>query len=138
MSRSPTRRSRQGQAVLGAVREADGFRTAQDIHAQLRDSGHPVGLTTVYRQLQGLADDGVIDGLQRGDGQTVYRHCDTTQHHHHIVCRRCGSSLAVDAPAIEAWAHAVAHEARYTDITHTVEIFGVCPACSGPSGDGAP
>ena len=116
--------------MLRAVQEADGFRSAQDLHAALRASGHPVGLTTVYRQLQALADDGVIDGLQAADGQTVYRHCDNARHHHHIVCRRCGNSVAVDAPAVEAWARAVARDAHYSDITHTVEIFGLCPACT--------
>jgi Fur family ferric uptake transcriptional regulator len=126
------RSTRQGDAVLKALQMADGFRSAQDIHAELRAGGTAVGLTTVYRHLQLLADEGLIDSLQTGDGQMVYRDCHSRTHHHHIVCRRCGTSVEVDEPAVERWAARAAAGAGFTDVTHTVEIFGVCPACNTP------
>jgi Fur family transcriptional regulator, ferric uptake regulator len=115
--------------VLRALAAAEGFRSAQDIHADLRAVGERVGLTTVYRHLQLLADDGVIDALQTHDGQTVYRDCPSGTHHHHVVCRRCGASVEVDEPTVERWTARAATTAGFTEVTHTVEIFGVCPAC---------
>ncbi|HZT67564.1 MAG TPA: Fur family transcriptional regulator [Acidimicrobiales bacterium] len=130
--RLPT--TRQGAAVLAALRSSGTFRSAQDIHAELRAGGAPVGLATVYRHLQLLAEHGVIDTLQAADGQTVYRHCRSDDHHHHIVCRRCGTSEEIEGPEVERWAESAARRLGYTDITHTVEIFGLCATCSAAGG----
>jgi len=117
--------------VLRVLQGSTSFRSAQDIHAELRAGGESVGLTTVYRHLQLLADEGIIDALQAADGETVYRHCRSDGHHHHIVCRRCGTSAEVEGPEVEQWAEVVAQRLGYSEVTHTVEIFGVCSNCGG-------
>ncbi len=116
--------------MLRALKAADGFRSAQDIHAALRSAGESVGLTTVYRHLQLLADESAIDSLQSADGEVVFRECKSAHHHHHIVCRSCGTSVEIDAPAVETWADEVAEESGFTEISHTVEIFGICRRCA--------
>ena len=124
------RATRQGAAVEAALSSAAGFRSAQDLHAELRRRGDAVGLTTVYRHLTTLADNGTVDVLQTGDGEAVYRLCGSDRHHHHVVCRACGASVEVDDPDVEAWAAQVAARAGYTDISHTLEVFGTCAACA--------
>jgi Fur family ferric uptake transcriptional regulator len=126
-----SRITRQGQAVLGVVVSSENFRSAQDIHAQLRAAGEAVGLTTVYRHLALLTDDGQLDSLQTADGELVYRRCHSSQHHHHVVCRQCGRGTEVELPDLEQWADSTAHALGYTDVTHTVEIFGLCTDCRG-------
>jgi Fur family ferric uptake transcriptional regulator len=126
-NRRPTR---QAEAVLKAVGDKHGFRSAQDIHAALRSSGKDVGLTTVYRHLQALTGDGLVDALQAERGETVYRRCETADHHHHIVCRDCGTTAEVESPEVERWADRVARGAGYSDVTHTVEVFGLCASCT--------
>ena len=113
--------------VLGSV---DGFRSAQDLHDLLRQEGASVGLTTVYRHLQALADAGQIDMLRTDDGEAVYRRCPTASHHHHLVCRVCGRSVEVEGPEVEAWASAIAIEHGFTEVSHTVEVFGTCASCA--------
>lgn len=115
-----------------ALRAADGFRSAQDVFAALRAQGESVGLSTVYRHLQTLADDGDVDVIQTPDGETTYRLCGPvgTAHHHHLVCRYCGRAQEVAGPAIEKWADAVGREHGYTDVDHTVELFGCCADCA--------
>ena len=127
----PGRRTRQGQAVLNVVLGSDNFRSAQDIHAELRAAGETVGLTTVYRHLALLTDEGQLDALQTADGEVVYRRCHSDSHHHHVVCRVCGRGSEVELPDLERWAESTAATLGYTDVTHTVEIFGVCAACRG-------
>ena len=56
------RSTRQGAAVDSLLRDADGFRTAQELYDALRHRGESVGLTTVYRHLKVLADDGWVVG----------------------------------------------------------------------------
>ena len=55
---APRRATRQGRAIVAALRASPSFRSAQEIHAELRAGGQQIGLTTVYRHLQRLADDG--------------------------------------------------------------------------------
>lgn len=126
------RATRQGAAVDAALRDADGFRTAQDLHGELRRRGETVGLTTVYRHLKSLADAGEIDVVLRPDGEAQYRLCRpvdaaAAEHHHHLVCRVCGKSVEVEGPEVEAWASRIAAAAGYTQVTHTLEVFGLCP-----------
>jgi Fur family transcriptional regulator, ferric uptake regulator len=125
----PSRRTRQGDAVLDVVVSSDNFRSAQDIHAELRAAGQTVGLTTVYRHLALLTDEGRLDALQTADGELVYRRCHSEQHHHHVVCRVCGRGSEVELPDLERWAESTAADLGYSDVTHTVEIFGVCADC---------
>jgi Fur family ferric uptake transcriptional regulator len=106
------------------------FRSAQDIHAELRRRGERIGLTTVYRHLQVLSEDGAVDTLRDEAGETLYRRCETSAHHHHVTCRSCGRSVEVEGRTIERWADRVAAEAGFTDVDHTLEIFGVCADCA--------
>jgi Fur family ferric uptake transcriptional regulator len=121
------RSTRQRTAVARALAEADGFRSAQELHAALRDE---VGLTTVYRTLSAMADSGEVDVLRTDDGEAAYRRCATDEHHHHLVCRSCGATVEVAGPAVERWAETVASEHGFTAVSHTVEVFGTCRACS--------
>ncbi|QLQ15997.1 MAG: transcriptional repressor [Micropruina sp.] len=122
------RRTRQRAAVEQLLQEADGFRTAQELHDALRHQGATVGLATVYRTLQALADAGEVDVLRTPDGQAAYRSC-SSGHHHHLVCRRCGRTVEVAAPEIEAWARRMAAEHGFSEIGHEVELSGVCADC---------
>jgi Fur family ferric uptake transcriptional regulator len=123
-----TRPTRQRRAVATALQSFDDFRSAQDIHDLLRRTGDNVGLSTVYRTLQSLADGGKVDVLRSEDGEALYRRC-STSHHHHLVCRSCGRTVEVEGPAVERWADKVAGEHGYIAVSHTLEIFGTCPDC---------
>ncbi|MGA0010461.1 MAG: Fur family transcriptional regulator [Candidatus Nanopelagicales bacterium] len=128
MSTAPLRNTRQRAAVISALADAEVFKSSQEIHDDLRQRGESVGLATVYRTLQALADSGDVDVIVR-DGETAYRQC-SPSHHHHLVCRRCHSTIEVEAPDVETWANRVASDHGFVDVTHTVEVYGLCPLCA--------
>ncbi|WP_199435108.1 Fur family transcriptional regulator [Qaidamihabitans albus] len=123
------RATRQRAAVVELLGEVDDFRSAQDLHDELRKRGEGVGLTTVYRTLQSLAEAGEIDVLRTGSGEAVYRRC-SSHHHHHLVCRHCGHTVEIEGPAVERWAEKIATGNGFSDISHTVEIVGTCADCA--------
>ena len=125
---SPQRRTRQRAAVQEVLAELHEFRTAQQIHDELRRRGDSIGLTTVYRTLQSLSDAGELDALRNAEGETAYRRC-SDGHHHHLVCRSCGRTVEVSGPAVERWANAVAAEHGFREVSHDLEIFGTCGDC---------
>jgi Fur family transcriptional regulator, ferric uptake regulator len=123
------RPTRQRRAVAEALESFDDFRSAQEIHELLGRSGNRVGLATVYRTLQRLSAAGEVDMLRTEDGEAIYRRCSGT-HHHHLVCRSCGRTVEVEGPAVERWTTAVASEHGFTDVAHTLELFGTCAECA--------
>lgn len=124
------RRTRQRAAVDEVLDETADFISAQELHSVLRSRGAGVGLATVYRTLQTLADDGRVDVLRSDGGEAVYRRCLREEHHHHLVCRSCGATVEIAGPAVERWTSSVADKHGYVDVSHTLEVFGTCPRCA--------
>ena len=114
--------------VLGVLERVGGFASAQEVYQLLRRNSQAIGLTTVYRALQSLLDDKIVDTLRRDDGEAIYRMCGEN-HHHHLVCKSCGTTIEIQANAIEKWAKTMAEEFGYRDVGHTAEIFGLCSKC---------
>jgi Fur family ferric uptake transcriptional regulator len=122
------RTTRQRRAIAATMEAFDDFRSAQEIHALLAERGEHVGLSTVYRALQAMAEVGEIDSLRTESGESIYRRCSDT-HHHHLVCRSCGATVEVEGPAVEKWTRSVAAAHGYSEVSHTLEIFGTCSSC---------
>lgn len=130
MTAPGARVTRQRTQITEALSEGD-FRSAQGWHDFLRHEGSTIGLATVYRTLQSLAEAGDVDAVVSESGETLYRRCDATDaHHHHLRCRSCGAAVELDAPAVEAWAAAVGAAHGYSGIDHTVELTGICGDCA--------
>lgn len=126
---SPQRRHTwQRESVREALRKRDGFVTAQELHRDIEASGQRIGLATVYRALASLAEDGDADTMLNPDGEH-YRFCETEGHHHHLVCRSCGATEEITDPVVEQWTMRVAEEHGYSDVSHTLNIFGLCADC---------
>lgn len=113
------------------------FISTQDLHAALRRRGDSVSLATTYRVLQSMAETGEVDVLRNDEGEAIYRSCRADHHHHHLLCRRCGATVELEAPHIERWAAETAAAHGFTRVDHTIEIDGLCPACTAQLEDDA-
>jgi Fur family ferric uptake transcriptional regulator len=114
--------------VLSVLERVGGFASAQEVYQLLRRNSQSIGLTTVYRALQSLLDNKIVDTLRRDDGEAVYRMCGEN-HHHHLVCKSCGTTIEIQANAIEKWAQQMASDHGFREVGHTAEIFGLCKKC---------
>lgn len=132
-ARPAPRTTRQRLAITELLADQADFRSAQDIHATLRERGHAVGLATVYRTLALMVAAGEVDTLVSDDGESMYRRCGA-QHHHHLVCRRCGRTVEIAGPGVERWARAVAEQHGFTEVSHHLELFGLCAQCGAQPG----
>ena len=125
------RMTRQRLAVVRALGELQSFLSAQEIHTHLKGRGENVGLATVYRCLALMVQTGDVDVMSREDGESVYLRC-SRRHHHHLACRNCGRAIEISGPAVGEWAEQLAALHGYTDVSHTLEVFGLCPECAEP------
>lgn len=123
------RATRQRGAVMALLDSVEEFRSAQDLHDELRRRGENIGLTTVYRTLQTLTAADLVDMVRTDTGESVYRRCAAPHHHHHLVCRECGSAVEVSGREVEAWAAEIAAAHGFVDVHHTIELFGTCGQC---------
>ena len=130
------RDTRQQRVLREHLSASEAFVSVQQLHDDLRHSGNRVGLATVYRTLQTMYGDGEVDAVRGDDGETLYRMCGP-RHHHHLVCRRCGTAVELDGPSVETWAARAGEQNGFTDVTHVVELFGLCAECSAAARDDA-
>jgi Fur family ferric uptake transcriptional regulator len=130
---APRRRETKQRAAVSAVLdEVDSFISAQQLYSPMHQMGEGVGLATVYRTLQHLAEDGELDVVRSDDNETMYRRC-SSGHHHHLVCRDCQRTVEVDSAAVERWAARTGADHGFSDISHVVEVAGSCPDCDPTS-----
>ena len=124
------RNTRQRTAVINVLSEIDTFASAKEIHRELENRDLQVGLTTVYRTLQSLAEIEAVDVLHMATGETLYRQCVSPHHHHHLVCTQCGRTEEIDGGSVETWAKQVAEQHGFQLTGHDAEIYGLCPDCA--------
>ncbi|WP_218220199.1 Fur family transcriptional regulator [Nesterenkonia sp. Act20] len=124
------RSTRQKRAVWAALHSLEDFVSAQELHKILDDRGEKVSLATVYRVLQSHQEEGLVDVLRPDEGEAIYRLCEREEHHHHLVCRSCGLTVEFEAPDIEDWAAKLAAQHNFSEVRHTLEIFGLCASCA--------
>ncbi len=115
--------------VLESLATLDKFSSAQEVYAQILKSKKAVGLTTVYRTLQKLSESEEVDFLRRDDGEGVYKVCEK-EHHHHLLCSKCGTSVEFQSDKFENLVKSIAAENGFVVQDHEAEIVGLCKKCS--------
>lgn len=129
------RMTRQRAALDELLESTEDFKSAQQLHALLRDAGQTVGLATVYRTIQSMVESGDVDVLRTEDGEALYRRC-ARGHHHHLLCRECGTAVEIAADVVESWAASITAKHGFVEVEHTVEIVGTCAQCAANARQG--
>jgi Fur family ferric uptake transcriptional regulator len=105
--------------------------SAQEIHERLRDAGRGVGLASVYRALDTLAQLRLVHRIDV-DGTACFEPAHPSgDHHHHAICDRCGKKDAFADPELERMIHDLGERLGYDVGGHEIVLRGACPACSG-------
>src|SRR4051794_14826926 len=79
-----------GSAVVEYLEAQACCRGAQEIHETLTAGGQRIGLASVYRIVDRLAEQGLVQRIDIGDGIVRYEPVRHADHHHHLVCGECG------------------------------------------------
>jgi Fur family ferric uptake transcriptional regulator len=115
---------------LEALREQENFRSAQQLYLDIRQRQPlQIGLTSVYRILRTLAADRIAETQRAEDGEILYRLRTCAGHRHYLLCRRCGRAVGFTPVDIEEDTRRLSRQHHYTDVTHYVDLYGVCPQC---------
>jgi len=114
------------KAILEILTREHGPFTAEELHG-LMEKG-VCDLVTVYRCLTAMEEIALVRRCDFGDGSYRYEFNTGEHHHHHIICRECHGVQTLDFCVADSLER-MARQIGYANVTHTLEIFGVCAQC---------
>jgi len=117
----------QKTAVIDQLSKTEEFLSAQQLHQKIEKTGKKLGLTTVYRALTELVEQGVADSLL-AEGEARYRICQP-EHHHHLTCLSCGKAVEFEILGFEEQIEKMAKKHGFAGVSHQVELTGICSRC---------
>jgi Fur family ferric uptake transcriptional regulator len=121
-------------AVIEYLDEQQCCRGAQEIHEALAARGSTVGLASVYRALDGLVEQGLLQRIDFGDGIARYEPVRAGhEHHHHLVCESCGKVETFHDAPLERAIEAIEKQTGYDVTSHDVVLRGACADCKATS-----
>jgi Fur family ferric uptake transcriptional regulator len=120
-------RSRQREQILDILLKTEKHPTIGDIYERIRRKNPKIGLATVYRAVRVICDAGLAREVNFGDGAKRFEH--KYQHHHHLVCLKCGRIIEITSPELEKLQKQLAKKHNFTITKDTMKIFGTCRTC---------
>jgi Fur family transcriptional regulator, ferric uptake regulator len=118
------------RAVIDLLAEQDCCLTAQEMFDRLRESDRKVGIASVYRVLELLTSEGLVQRIDLGSGIARYEPVHSGgDHHHHLVCDSCGRVEAFEDPSLERALVDLESASGYLVAGHDVVLHGACADC---------
>ena len=125
------RRGAARETIIGLLEGKTCAVSAQEIEDELRAGDRAVARASIYRVLDELVDHGLVNRLEVGSGVALYETIDPGgEHHHHLVCERCGDLVPFDDPALERAIARLGERLGCHVETHEIVLRGTCPSCS--------
>ncbi|MEM6449363.1 MAG: Fur family transcriptional regulator [Cyanobacteria bacterium P01_D01_bin.105] len=121
------RRTRSQTLVLELLKQLPEAMSAQDLYVQLRKRQTSMGLATVYRALDSLKLEGVVQMRPLPSGESLYSLA--KQDTHHLTCVRCGASAVMAECPVHGLESHLTESHRFEIFYHTLEFFGLCEKC---------
>jgi Fur family transcriptional regulator, ferric uptake regulator len=121
-------------AILAMLEEESGYTSPEEVWKRLRDSFDRLGLPTIYRNLEELAQSGVITKVIHPNRQLYYYFCSNPEHHHHFVCLSCRNVEDIPSCGIEALEREVTRRNGGQVLSHILQLNGLCRGCAKGEG----
>ena len=121
-----TERTRSQERILKLLKTLNRAISAQDIYIELRTSQN-IGLATIYRALEALKLEGVVQVRTLVSGESLYSL--VQQDKHHLTCLQCGQSILIDECPVHELETQLHNFHKFKIFYHTLEFFGLCHQC---------
>ena len=119
------------KAIIEIFMRSSKHLTPEEVWNQLQNQFYHCGLPGVYRNLEALAECGILTRIQHLDRKKHYVLCNGCassfeQHHHHITCVKCGKVEEIKDCPIE---NRLKINGYYKVVSHFIQVNGVCAGC---------
>ncbi|MBF2014481.1 MAG: transcriptional repressor [Rivularia sp. T60_A2020_040] len=120
-------RTRSQERILNLLKTSKQSISAQNIYVQLRNSNQSMGLATVYRSLEALKLEGLVQVRTLSNGEALYSLAQ--QDKHHLTCLQCGRSIPINQCPVHQLETELETKQNFRIFYHTLEFFGLCEKC---------
>lgn len=120
-------RTRSQDRILNLLKTLDQAVSAQDIYLELRNRNESMGLATVYRSLDALKLEGIVQVRTLANGESLYSTMQEDKHH--LTCLQCGTSVPIDRCPVHDLEDQLHRSYQFKIYYHTLEFFGLCTRC---------
>ena len=132
VERANMRLTTQRQIILEELGKVKSHPTANEVYDMVRKRLPRIGLGTVYRNLELMAENGIILKLEVGGTQKRFDAC--TNLHYHIRCIACGRVDDIELPVQQEINDMASRNTSYEVLSHHIEFLGTCEQCSSLGG----
>ena len=122
-------RTRSQERILNLLNNLKQGISAQNIYVELRKINQNMGLATVYRSLDALKLEGLVQVRTLANGEAVYSLI--KQDKHHLTCLQCGVSIPIHQCPVHELENQLQTSHQFKVFYHTLEFFGLCNQCQG-------
>ncbi|MCS6812654.1 MAG: transcriptional repressor [Cyanobacteria bacterium] len=122
-----TNRTRSQEKILKLLKTLKRSISAQDLYMELRKRSEMMGLATVYRSLDALKLEGLVQVRTLSNGESLYSL--TKEDYHHLTCLQCGASIAIQECPVHDLESRLSDSYQFKIFYHTLEFFGLCTQC---------
>jgi Fur family ferric uptake transcriptional regulator len=119
--------TRSQERILNLLKTLNRAISAQDIYVELRNGSQSIGLATVYRALEALKLEGVVQVRTLASGESLYS--SVQQDKHHLTCLQCGKSIPINECPVHELETQLHQSHKFKIFYHTLEFFGLCNHC---------
>jgi Fur family ferric uptake transcriptional regulator len=118
----------QRMLIVSILHDSKGHVSAEELHQRVKEQYPFVDISTVYRTLQLLKRLRIVTETDLGGGRVHYE-LSQEERHHHLVCRECGKTFALDDAVIEPLRSALMDTHGFAADMEHFAIFGLCANC---------
>jgi Fe2+ or Zn2+ uptake regulation protein len=116
------------RAVVEIMARSTHAITPIEIYDEARDAHPALGLVTVYRTLEALEEQGLIQRVHQPEGCQAFITA-PAGHQHLLLCRKCGKAAIFEGDDLETLIKSIARKTGYQITEHWLQLFGLCPNC---------
>ncbi len=116
------------RAVVETMAESTHALTPIEVYDKARESYPALGLVTVYRTLEALEEQGLIQRVHQPEGCQAFITA-PAGHQHLLLCKQCGQAMAFEGDDLESLIQSIARRTGYQITEHWLQLFGLCPSC---------
>ena len=120
-------RTRSQERILKLLKNLNRAISAQDLYVELRNQNQSMGLATVYRSLDALKMEGIVQVRTLASGESLYS--SVQQDKHHLTCLQCGASMPINECPVHELETQLNQSYQFKIYYHTLEFFGLCTQC---------
>lgn len=117
-------------AILELLEAESGYASPEELWKTLKGRFERLGLPTVYRNLEELAESGVLTKVIHPNRQLYYYFCSNQEHHHHFVCLSCRKVEDIPSCGIDALEREVSMRNGGKVLSHILQLNGLCGCCA--------